>query len=101
MLTGSPNLQRHFVRIVPHVIDTLFLASGIGLILSLKLRVLDHPWLITKLIALVAYILLGTIALKRGKTVEIRLTAFLLALATFAYIVGVALNKSVLSWFVG
>lgn len=100
MLTGSRNLQRRIVKIVPHMIDTLFLLSGIGLILSLKLQILDHPWLMTKLIALVAYILLGTVALKRGKTAPVRLGAFLLALGTFAYIVGVALNKSVWSWFV-
>lgn len=100
-LTGSPNLQLRLVRIAPHVIDTIFLLSGIGLILSLRLQVLDHPWLITKLVALVIYVLLGTVALKRGKTANVRLGAFLLSLATFAYIVGVALNKSVWSWFVG
>lgn len=100
MLTESPNLQRRLVRIAPHIIDTIFLISGIGLILSLKLQVLAHPWLMTKLFALVVYVVLGTIALKRGKTPNVRLSAFLLALGTFAYIVGVALNKSVWSWFV-
>ncbi|MGI9203693.1 MAG: SirB2 family protein [Woeseiaceae bacterium] len=99
-LVGSTNLQLRLVRIAPHVIDTIFLLSGIGLIMSLRLQVLDHPWLITKLVALVVYVLLGTMALKRGKTANVRLGAFLLALATFAYIVGVALNKSVWSWFV-
>lgn len=101
MLSKSTNLHRRLVRIAPHVIDTVFLLSGVGLILSLRLQVLDHPWLLTKLILLVVYVLLGTVALKRGKTANIRASAFLLALATFAYIVGVALNKSVWSWFAG
>ncbi len=98
MISGSPNLGRPLVRIAPHVIDTIFLLSGIALILTLRLPVLTQPWLLTKFAALVVYILLGTIALRRGKTVRVRVTAFLLALATFAYIVGVALSKSLLSW---
>ena len=100
MLTSSTNLHRQLVRIAPHVIDTVFLLSGIGLILSLRLQVLEHPWLLAKFFLLVVYVLLGTVALKRGKTANIRMGAFVLALATFAYIVGVAMNKSVWSWFV-
>ena len=98
MLANSPNLQRRIVRIAPHIIDTVFLLSGIGLIWTLHLPVLNQPWLLTKFVALIVYILLGTVALKRGKTRTIRMTALVLALMTFAYIGGVALTKSMESW---
>ena len=98
MMSGSPNLERRIVRITPHIIDTIFLLSGIALILTLNLPVLNQPWLLMKFAALLVYILLGTIALRRGKTRQTRITAFLLALATFAYIAGVAMSKSLGSW---
>ncbi|MDX1403148.1 MAG: SirB2 family protein [Woeseiaceae bacterium] len=98
MLTGSPNLRLRVTRIAPHVIDTVLLASGVALIVVLRLPVLDQKWLLTKFAALVIYIVFGAIALGRGKSMRARTTAFVFSLAVFAYIVGVALNKSTLSW---
>lgn len=98
MMSSSPNLERRIVRIAPHIIDTVFLLSGIGLIWTLRLSVLNQPWLLAKFAALVIYIVLGAVALRRGKTMQIRTTAFVLALATFAYIAGVAISKSMGSW---
>ncbi len=99
MFSGSPLLRLKVVKILPHIVDTVFLLSGIGLIITLKLPVLSQNWLLMKFVALVAYIVLGAIALGRGKTMRTRTTAFVLALATFAYIAGVALSKSTDSWF--
>ena len=98
MLSGSGLLARRSVRIAPHVIDTVFLLSGIGLILQMRLQVLQNDWLLIKFAALLAYILLGAVALTRGRTRSIRLSAFVLALLTFGYIAGVALGKSAASW---
>ena len=98
MLSGSVNLDCKLVRILPHIIDTVFLLSGIGLIVLLQLPIIGSPWLIAKLTALIVYIMLGTIALRRGKTMRVKAIAFILALLTFTYIVGVALSKSVWSW---
>jgi len=100
MFTGSSKLQLNAVRILPHIVDTVFLLSGIALIVTLNLPVLSQNWLLMKFVALVAYIVLGAIALGRGKTMQSRTTSFVLALATFAYIAGVALSKSTASWFV-
>jgi len=100
MLVESPILGTRIVRTAPHIIDTVFLLSGIGLIWTLNLPVLNQPWLLTKFAALIAYILLGTIALKRGRTRHIRIGALALALLTFAYIGGVAMSKSMGSWLV-
>jgi len=103
MLTDSANLDRRIVKIAPHIVDSVFLLSGIGLIWILRLPVMSQPWLMAKLLALVLYVLLGTVALRRGKTKKTRTIALVLAILTFAYIAGTAMNKSVGSWlsFVG
>ena len=98
MLTGSPNLDRRAVKIAPHIVDSVFLLSGIGLIWVLHLPVLSQPWLVAKLLALVLYIVLGTVALRRGKTKKTRTIALMLAILAFAYIAGTAMSKSVGSW---
>ena len=51
-----------------------------------------NGWLTAKVLALIAYIILGSIALKRGSTKAIRALAWVAALATFGYIVSVALT---------
>lgn len=99
MSQDSPKLKQRVVRVLPHVIDAAFLASGIGLVVLLRLQLMQSPWLVAKLAALVAYVVLGSIALKRGRTLRIRLIALVFAVLSFAYIVGVAISKSPASWF--
>jgi uncharacterized membrane protein SirB2 len=59
---------------------------------------LAHPWLLAKIVALLAYIVLGAIALRRARTRALRIVAFAGAVLTFVYIVGVALTRDPLSW---
>lgn len=101
MLVDSPQLQRRWVRIVPHLIDTVLLASAIGLTLILQQYPFINDWLTAKVLALIAYIILGSIALKRGSTRPIRATAWVAALATFGYIVSVALTHDPLGFLAG
>ena len=100
MLAGSPMLQRGWVRRLPHLVDSLLLASAIALAWRIAQSPLSHPWLGAKVGALVAYILLGSLALKYGKTGAVRAAAFLAALACFAYIVATAITKNPL-FFLG
>jgi len=81
------------------VIDTLLLASALWLAWQIGAEG-TRGWLWAKVIALVAYIALGSLALKRGRTRNVRIAAFAAALVAFAYIVSVALTKSPLG-FVG
>ena len=100
-LTDSPQSRRRWVRIVPHVIDAVLLTSAIGLVLILHQYPFVHGWLTAKVLGLTAYIILGSIALKRGPTKPIRAAAWILALATFGYIVSVAVTHApsgFLSW---
>ena len=93
MLGESPMLRQRWVRTLPHVVDTLLLASALVLVVWSGQYPFEQNWLTAKVLALVAYIGLGTIALKRGKTPSLRRFALLAALATFAYIVAVALTR--------
>ena len=91
MLAESPRLHRRWLRILPHVVDTMLLASAIGLVLMLHQYPFVHGWLTAKVLALVAYIVIGSVALKRGRTKRVRSVAFVVALLMFGYIVTVAL----------
>jgi len=93
MLRASGMLQQRWVRIAPHIVDTLLLASAIGLAVWSQQYPGQQAWLTAKVLALLGYIVLGTIALKRGRTRGQRLAAFIGALALFAYIVTVAVTK--------
>lgn len=98
MLVESPQLQRIWVRVVPHVIDAVLLASAIGLAVILHQYPFVHGWLTAKVLGLILYIILGSIALKRGSTKTIRATAWIAALAVFGYIVSVATTHSPLGF---
>lgn len=93
MLADSPLLQRRWVKVVPHAVDTLLLTSALVLVFWSGQYPFAQGWLTAKVLALIVYIVLGTVALKRGKTQGVRAFALLAALATFAYIAAVALTR--------
>lgn len=93
MVADSTLLQRRWVKIAPHLIDTLLLSSALGLAVWSSQYPFVQSWLTAKLAALLLYIVLGAVALKRGKTKAVRLAAFAGALAAFGYIVAVAFSK--------
>ena len=97
-LTGSDLRNNRASRIVPHVIDTLFFASGVLLIVTLHLDWMRQPWLLAKFAGLFFYIGLGMVAFRFGRAPRIRLLAFVGAVVSFIYIVGAALAKSPASW---
>ena len=118
MMTRSPQLHARWVRIVPHVNDTLLLASGIGLAMVIQQYPFAQGWLTAKFFALLLYIVLGTFALKdslqhplagnadphsakadgkapalrRKKTRRMRISAWVAALGVFGYMVAVAVT---------
>ncbi len=98
MLRESALLQQRWVKIAPHAVDTLLLASAIALALISRQYPLAHGWLTAKVAGLLLYIGLGTLALKRGKTRRTRMAAWLAAQAVFFYIVAVALTRQPLPW---
>jgi uncharacterized membrane protein SirB2 len=92
--TWTPaRLDRRWVRVVPHVIDTVLLLSGLWLALQIGAAGV-RGWLPAKIFGLVLYIVLGTVAIKRGRSAGARTAAGIAALAVLAWIVSVALSKS-------
>ena len=96
MMRESSWLRKKWVRVLPHIIDTTLLVSAILLVLQIRQYPFVHGWLTAKVLALVAYIVIGAIGLKYGRTRKIRVTAWLGAIAIFIYIVLDALTRQVL-----
>ena len=98
MMYAPQKLQGRAIKIVPHVIDTILLASAIALAAMSGQYPFAQNWLTAKVLALLFYIALGTIALHRGRTRRQRIIAWLLALAVFGYIVAVAVVHEPFPW---
>ncbi len=96
MLQDSARLQQRWVKILPHVIDATLLTSALLLAWTLNQYPGVHSWLTAKVLALLVYIGLGTIAIKRGKTKRTRVIAWLAAILVFGYIVSVALTRQII-----
>ncbi len=93
MLRDANTLQQPWVRVVPHIVDTVLLASAIALAFSIQQYPLSDAWLSAKLASLLLYIALGMVALRLGKTRSVKVTAWIAAQCVFFYIVLVALTK--------
>jgi uncharacterized membrane protein SirB2 len=96
MLQRSPRLAQRWVRVVPHAVDTMLLASALAMVVMSRQYPFVAGWLTVKVVALVAYIGLGVIALRRGPARSAQLAAWIAAQAVFFYIVAVALTRQVL-----
>ena len=99
MLTDNALLDHRMVRISPHVIDTLLLSGAIGLMVTTRQYPGPVDWLTVKVVLLLLYIVLGMFALRRGKTKAQRTMFLALAIATFAFMVSVALARHPLGLF--
>jgi uncharacterized membrane protein SirB2 len=87
------------LRIMPHIVDSLLLAAGITLMFITHQYPFVNGWLTMKLFALIAYIVLGIIALKPSDRPASRRGAFLAAAAIFFFIISVARTHSPLGIF--
>ena len=93
-IKGSSTLQKKWIRIAPHIIDTVLLLSAIGLMVSIQQYPFVNGWLTAKLLGLMAYIFLGVVTMRIAKTQPARIVAYVLAIATFGYIASVAISKT-------
>ncbi len=94
MMRESGLLDRKPVRVLPHIVDTVLLVTAIWLTVLIGQYPFSTSWLTAKLVALIVYIALGMIAIRRGKTRRQRIVAFGLALLTAAYILLVAVTRN-------
>lgn len=101
MLAESPWQRNVVLRYLPHAVDTVLLTTALMLTTVIHQYPFAVGWLTTKVVLLVVYILLGSVALKRGRTKGIRIAAFVAALATVAFLVTVARAHHPLGVFAG
>ncbi|MDI3367063.1 SirB2 family protein [Pantoea sp. V108_6] len=93
---GSAMLQRRWVRILPHVNDTLLLLSGASLVMITHFYPFSPQgsWLTEKLLGVIIYIALGSVALsRRPRSDRTRWIAFIVALIALVTIIKLALSK--------
>ena len=91
---GWPWRQWRWLRIAPHMVDTVLLGAAISLACWSQQYPFAQNWLSAKVVALLVYIGLGSLALRAGISRPVQRSAFMGALLTVAYIVGVALTRS-------
>ena len=94
-LADSPLRNLRWVRIAPHVIDTLLLGFGIALAVAMSLSPLANPWLMAKIAGLLAYIGFGVMAM-RAQSRPLKIVGFVAAIASVGYIFAVAYSKQVI-----
>ncbi|MDO9600969.1 MAG: SirB2 family protein [Rhodocyclaceae bacterium] len=86
--------ERRWFRILPHVNDSILLAAALLLVVLLGQYPFVDAWLTAKVLGLVAYISLGMLALKAGRSPRVRVAAGLAAVTVFTWIVSVAFTKN-------
>ena len=86
-------LAKKWVRVVPHIIDTILLASAIWLCVILSQYPFVNAWLTFKVVGVVAYIILGLFALKKAKTSVGQWGCFIAALVVLMGTAMVAVTK--------
>ncbi|MBT9507146.1 SirB2 family protein [Rhodoferax sp.] len=86
--------QSRLLRVAPHVIDTVLLSSAVWMAWRIGQYPFVNAWLTAKVLALLAYILLGMKALGKSTPASQKLVYFVAALFSVGYIVGVALTRS-------
>ncbi len=91
-------LEQKWAKICPHIIDTLLLVSALALMFTLNQYPIVNAWLSAKIIALIAYIVLGAMALKGCKTPLTRFILLGLAITCIGYMASVALTKNPIPW---
>lgn len=98
-LRGSALARSRAAKTLPHVVDTVLLASGLMLAWMLAPEWDNALWLVAKIVGLLLYIALGMVALRPGRPHAVRGLAWVGALATVAWIVSVAITKNPLGYF--
>lgn len=97
-MRSLPLAMKPATRVIPHVVDTLFLGTAVWMIALLGQTPVSPAWLTAKLTGLVAYILLGMLAMRSAPGGRLAVPAFFAALAAFGWVVSVAVYKSALGF---
>lgn len=90
MIKDSPRLQQRWVKITPHINDTVLLITGISLAIRIQQYPFVNGWLTAKVLLLLLYIGLGMLTIRHGRSKTQRIITWLAAILVFMYMLGVA-----------
>jgi uncharacterized membrane protein SirB2 len=93
LLLNSDKLNRKWVKVLPHIVDTLLLGIGIAMAVKLAINPMEHLWLLEKLLAVLAYIFTGYYTLKLARTRFMQIFGYLGAIGWILLIVKLAVTK--------
>ena len=97
-LSSAAWVRSRLAKTVPHIVDSVLLLSALTLAWTLRINPGHAPWLMAKIVGLLVYIGFGMVALRPGRSTALRASAWLAALATFGWIVSVAISKNPLGF---
>ncbi|MBA6327300.1 SirB2 family protein [Colwellia sp. MB02u-6] len=92
-LANSNKLTLKWLRIAPHIIDTLLLGLGVALWIQLAINPVEQLWFAEKLVAVLAYIFTGYYTLKLARNRAMQIIGFLGAIGWIMLIVRIAISK--------
>lgn len=98
MLAGARWPQAALLRYLSYSIDTVLLTAALMLVTILPGAMFANGWLTVKLVLVVAYVVLGVFALRRGRSRRVRAVCYAAALLVFIAIVGIARMHHPLGW---
>lgn len=101
VLSGRSWAMSAPLRYLSYGIDSVLLTAALMLATMLPGAVFANGWLSVKLLLLLVYIVLGSIALKRGRTPRMRWLCFTTALLVYGFMLSVARMHQPLGWFYG
>lgn len=99
MMRESPVLRARWIRIVPHINDTVLLVAALALAAMSGQYPFVADWVTAKVFGVIAYIILGALALRDASTRSLRIACWLASLAVFGWIVSVALSRQPWGFF--
>ena len=93
LMLNSAQLNRKWVKVTPHIIDTLLFVVGVMMAVKLVINPLEQLWLAEKLLAVVAYIFTGIYTLKFARNRSMQIFGYLGAMGWVMLIVRIAMTK--------
>jgi uncharacterized membrane protein SirB2 len=98
---GYDGLMARPIRYISTTIDTVLLTAAVMLTMIIRQYPFVDAWLTTKVLLLIAYVVLGFFAFWKARTRAARLGSWVAALLVFGFIVSVARSHDPLGIFAG
>ena len=93
VLRASPLMNASWLKVLPHINDTILLIAALSLAVMSNQYPFVVAWVTAKVLGVIAYIMLGSLALRAGSTRKTRIVCWIAAITVFGWIVSVAVTR--------